>query len=60
MYEDYETYYFRDKFSSKEWILKKNKGKVHLDPEIARKIYDIFAEWLWFQKDKDWNWKREI
>lgn len=60
MYEDYETYYFRDKFSFKEWIPKKNKGKVHLDPEIARKIYDVFAEWLWFQKDKDWNWKREI
>ena len=57
MYEDYETYYFRDKFSSKEWIPPKNKGRLHLDPKIAHEIYDVFAEWLWFQKDNDWNWK---
>lgn len=56
-YEDYETDYFKNKFSFQEWIPPKNKGRLHLDPKIAHEIYDVFAEWLWFQKDNDWNWK---
>ena len=60
MYEDYETDYFKNEHSFKEWIPPKNRWRVHLDLDIARKIYDVFAEWQWFQKDKDWNWEKKI
>lgn len=60
IYEDYETDYFKNKSFFMGEIPEKNKGRVHLDPEIARKIYDVCAEWLWFQKYEDWNRGREI
>ena len=60
-YEDYETDYFKNKiFWLDEPILPKNKGKIHLDPQIAKKIYDVFAEWLWFHQNDDWNREMEI
>ena len=58
--EDYETYYFRNYASIDDSIPKKNKWKVHLDPEIARRIYDVFAEWLWFGQDMNWDWEKNI
>ena len=60
--EDYETNYFRSKIHiwHDETIPKKNKGKIHLDPEIACKIYDVFAESLWFQQDMEWNRERDV
>lgn len=61
IYEDYETDYFKNKiFWLDESIPPKNKGKIHLDPQIAKKIYDVFAEWLWFRKKDDWNREIEI
>ena len=63
MYEDYETEYFKKKNKSleREWSLPpKNKWKVHLDPEIAKRIYDVFAESLWFFQNSNWNWVKEI
>lgn len=62
IYEDYETYYFKNNKSSwlDESIPKKNKGKIHLDPEIAHRIYDVFAESLWFQQDMEWNREKDV
>lgn len=62
MYKDYETDYFRncvsiyidDSFPRPNW------EKPHLDPEIAYQIYDVFAQWLWFKKNEDWNREKEI
>lgn len=61
IYEDYETDYFGSiSIWHDESIPKKNKGKIHLDPEIARKIYDVFAESSWFQQDMEWNREKDV
>ena len=63
IYEDYETYYFKEKTIclEREGLLPpKNKWKVHLDLEIARRIYDVFAESLWFSQNSGWDWEKEI
>lgn len=61
IYEDYQTNYFKNKVSLlNQPIPSKNKGRIHLHPQIAKKIYDVFAEWLWFHQNNDWNRETEI
>lgn len=62
VWEDYETDYCRNHTSIyiDKSKTKPNKEKFHLDPEITHKIYDVFAEELWFKKDEEWNREKEI
>ena len=62
VWKDYETDYCRNHTSIyiDKSKIKPNKEKLHLDPEIAHKIYDVFAEGLWFKKDEEWNREKEI
>jgi len=60
--EDAETDYFANyvkPFLDKSWEKKRDK-KFHLRKESAHKIYDVFAEKQWFQKDEEWNREKEI
>ena len=61
-YKDYETDYFRNCVSIHldDSYPKPNKKKIHLDPKIAYQIYDVFAQWLWFTKNEDWNREKKI
>lgn len=61
-YKDYETDYFRNCVSIyiDDSYPKPHEWKLHLTPEIAHKIYDVFAQWLWFIKNADWNREKEI
>ena len=61
-YKDYETDYFRNCASIyiDDSYPKPHEVKPHLDPKIAREIYDAFAEKQWFQKGKNWNREKEI
>lgn len=61
-YKDYETDYFRNCASIyiNDSYPKPHKAKPHLDPEIAHQIYDVFAQWLWFHQNNDWNREKEM
>ena len=59
VWNDLETPYF--KYNCEIWrTIPANKWKKHLSIDIAKKIYDVFAEWQWFQQAEDWNWEKEI
>ena len=69
-YKDPGTSYFRfkncssicfgdcDEIMEDKWI--RYERKIHLSPEIAHKIYDVFAEEHWFKEGQDWNREKEI
>ena len=59
VWKDYETPYF--KYSCENFrTIPANKWKKHLSVDIAKKIYDVFALWKWFEYDEDWNLKKDL
>ena len=59
VWKDLETPYFKYECENIRTI-PANKWKKHLSVDIAKKIYDVFALWKWFEYDEDWNLKKDL
>ena len=59
VWKDLETPYFKYDCLNRRTI-PANKWKQHLSVDIAKKIYDVFAEKQWFHQSEDWNREKEI